>query len=814
MLVRSSLRIPAICLATVLAFVAPSPASADFQLACPQNGDAMGWAVAADGDANGDGVNDIVIGAPCAWNGSVRRAGRMLVISGATGKRLMQRRGEQEDQFFGASVAFLPGRGAKAKVVVGSPGWDGLDGGTTLTNSGRVDVYRRGLPKRFEVFGTDRQGGLGESLIALPAADGVSHDLAIGASNHRDLSGNRKGALFIVSGIDGSEISVRYGEKVNSGFSRQLAVLPDVDGEGLARLAVGSQDLNFNGVLNRGSADVVSVVDISASMPGFPIYGAKGDRLGSALAPAGDVDGDDLIDLLVGSPRADDTGLTEAGVATVTTASGDAVFSFADPELQEKAHFGAAVANTGDVDGDEIEDFAAGAPEFDRFDGGFSATDAGRVVVVSGSDGTPIWSTNGIKPGAALGQALASTDDFKGRGVGALVAGAPGDAPRGRRGAGKASIFSSDTGAALRHVRGRRGQETRIYVAGNGSSGATVKSYRAVNSTRGPSTRLTGFSAAYAMTVAVVGDDGVGVPGMIQLASANGPGSASSEIIISNAASSNRIEQRFNAFDDAVLGVNVAAGQLLGLDREQLVAVEAAVVGGMEPGDGDVRVRAFDRLDLGTAWFPYSEFVAFGADDTIVCEQTSIEQPINATGATVAVGDVFGDPKDGIEEIVVGAADGISVVRVFSSAGELLAEWCAFEPVAGIGVQVGIIDVPNNDGEQVLTVRMLESPEIRVYTGTGEAVTVPGNPNDIPIVIDGTVLDLVGAIGGYAQGADVDYDGTQEIVFVAGGTDHPVILGVELDGTLSEGFDPIEAFPTFGASGLVGLAVTDRFINK
>jgi hypothetical protein len=810
MLVFSSYRLIAATLLLTLVLLEAGPARADFQLACPQNGDAMGWAVAADGDMDRDGVNDIAIGAPCAWNGTVRRAGLAVVISGATGRVILRRRGEQESQFLGAGLAFLPGPRDKASLAVGSPGYDALVGVSIESNAGRVDVFRKGTAKLFEVIGSDRQGGLGESLVAVPALDISKYDLAIGASNHRDLSGARKGALFIVSGRDGAQISVRYGEKLNSGFSRQLALLPDGGDGGADLLAVGSQELNFNGVSNRGSVDVVSVFDTDTSVPGFPVYGAKGDRFGSGLVAAGDVDGDMLMDILVGSSHADDDGLNQAGVASVLSSDGEIIFSFSDPELQEKARFGSAVANIGDVNGDDVDDFAVGAPGFDSFDGGFNAVDAGRIVVVRGSDGYPLWSYNGTRTDSLLGQTLAGGTDYKGQGVGSVVAGAPGDYPKGRRGAGRVTIASGADGRILRRYRGKRGQETRIYVAGESTKGARAKSYKAFNSRRGSSTLLTGFSSGKAMSIAIIGDDGIGIPGEILLAAANGAGSGSSEIIIASAASSNKIERTFDAFDDAVKGVNIAAGLLLGLDREQLVAVEAKVTQG--PG-GDVRVRAFDRLDSGDDWFPYSEFVAFGGDETIVCNQTAIEQPINAGGATVAVGDVFGDPNDGIEEIVVGSAAGVPVVRVFSAAGEQLAEWCAFAPIDGIGVQVGILDTNAHDGDQVVTVPMLIAPQIRVYTGVGETVAVPGNP-ELPIAIAATTLPgLSGAIGGYAQGADVDFDGTQEIVFVAGNTDAPVVYALELDGTLTDGFKVTEAFQSFGSSGLVGLAVTDRFIN-
>jgi len=74
-------------------------------------------------DVDGDGIPDVVVGAPGASPGGLRSAGTAFVFSGATGKLLLRLDGQEADASFGASVAIagdLDGDG-RAEVLVGAP---------------------------------------------------------------------------------------------------------------------------------------------------------------------------------------------------------------------------------------------------------------------------------------------------------------------------------------------------------------------------------------------------------------------------------------------------------------------------------------------------------------------------------------------------------------------------------------------------------------------------------------------------------------------------------------------------------------------
>jgi hypothetical protein len=68
-------------------------------------GDAFGHSVASAGDADGDGVHDLVVGAPDATVGEARRTGFVRIYSGKDGRLLLHRTGDRELMHYGYAVA-------------------------------------------------------------------------------------------------------------------------------------------------------------------------------------------------------------------------------------------------------------------------------------------------------------------------------------------------------------------------------------------------------------------------------------------------------------------------------------------------------------------------------------------------------------------------------------------------------------------------------------------------------------------------------------------------------------------------------------
>lgn len=102
----------------------------------------------------------------------------------------------------------------------------------------------------------------------------------------------------------------------------------------------------------------------------------------------------------------------------------NAALIFEHPNPQAGANFGAAIAEVGDVNGDGIPDLLVGAPLQD-VDG---RTDQGQAFVISGDDGTLLFTLDNPTPqaGAQFGSALARTGDIDGDGKLDFLVGAPG----------------------------------------------------------------------------------------------------------------------------------------------------------------------------------------------------------------------------------------------------------------------------------------------------------------------------------------------------------------------------------------------------
>jgi hypothetical protein len=215
-----------------------------------------------------------------------------------------------------------------------------------------------------------------------------------------------------------------------------------------------------------------------------------GANFGTAIAEVGDVNGDGTPDLLIGAPLQDVEGSTDQGQAYVISgADGTLLLTLNDPNPQADAHFGSALAGTGDIDGDGNGDFLVGAPGKNvGACGKFSGTDGcsvGQAFVFSGSDGSLLWTLNHPTPsaGSFFGSAVASHSDLTGDSIPELIIGAPGQyigvfVPS------QAFVFNGKTGDLLLtfddpngvEVESLVGQTFGSVVASVGDLGGTVAS--------------------------------------------------------------------------------------------------------------------------------------------------------------------------------------------------------------------------------------------------------------------------------------------------------------------------------------------------
>ncbi len=306
--------------------------------------DVFGWSVAFLGDLNGDGVGDIAVGAPGDDDeGRDRGAVWIVFLYGDGTVKGYQKISASTGEFTGAltngdsfgyalaAVGDLDGDGT-VELAVGAPGDD--DGGNeagavwilslsgpgsspgTVVRSEKISMLLGGLSGCLAPG--DAFGSALCSIASVPG-DGL-YDLAVGAPGD-DGDGVDQGSVWLLSltAVGWVQTETRIGNPESSAlvaledgdaFGRSLAAPGDISGDGLPDLAVGAPGHRDWGssrgavwVLALDSAGAVLGSRLNCSAEGG-FLGAVGpnDRFGQALASLGDLDGDGLVDLLVGAP--------------------------------------------------------------------------------------------------------------------------------------------------------------------------------------------------------------------------------------------------------------------------------------------------------------------------------------------------------------------------------------------------------------------------------------------------------------------------------------------------------------------------------
>jgi tRNA A37 threonylcarbamoyladenosine biosynthesis protein TsaE len=366
------------------------------------NGDMFGSAVAAIGDLDGDGNEDMVVGAPSQFgsgnpgavfvqfmnaNGTVKASQR---ISSGVGNGPALTAGD----YFGRAVAALGDLNGDGITDI-AVGADKDDSGGY--NRGAVHVLflnANGTVKASQKIAHTLGGGpallnndrFGISIASLGDFDGDGiADLAVGAAGD-DTGGSYTGAVHVL--LLNANGTVKSRQKIASGtpgapllaqgdaFGIGVASLGDLDGDRVTDLAVGAFFDNTGGA-DRGAVHVLflnsdgtvkSSRKIASGTSGLPLLN-NGDYFGRAVASLGDLDGDGVTDLAVGAYR-DDTGGTGRGALHVLLLNGNGTVKQSSkiahntgggPALANDSRFGSSVAALGDLDGDGIVDLAVGA---------------------------------------------------------------------------------------------------------------------------------------------------------------------------------------------------------------------------------------------------------------------------------------------------------------------------------------------------------------------------------------------------------------------------------------------------------------------
>jgi hypothetical protein len=368
-------------------------------------GDEAGIAVAGGADLDGDGYDDLVIGARHEST-SASQAGAVYVIYGSPGLEGDITLGDtaEMDVLTGEYAADKAGRIVSVGEVSGDAYPDLLIAAPSADPSGDLSGTA------YIVFGPPSSGSPADADVKFTGRTGYNYagvditsgdvdgdgagDVFIGAIGN-DVGGANSGTIYVLYGdlVAGTVTAASVadyitGEEDNDEIGTPIRAM-DLNGDGVDELLIGAAS-NDGGGANSGAVYVVegpisgalSLADADIKYNGE----SAGDKLGTSLSPAGDIDGDGTLDFVTGAVFDDaagaDCGAAYVVLGDIASIGGDIseVASLKIVGESSNDNFGANIAADGDIDGDGTNDFIIAAPTTD-----IVADSSGTVYVFYGS---------------------------------------------------------------------------------------------------------------------------------------------------------------------------------------------------------------------------------------------------------------------------------------------------------------------------------------------------------------------------------------------------------------------------------------------
>lgn len=314
--------------------------------------DTFGAAIASVGDVNGDGRDDFVVSGP-EFSLPQASSGRAQLLSGLDFSELEFLVGAGFGDRLGVSVAGLGD--------INSDGAADWGAGAPLGGSNGYARIMKSTTGTFLSFGGAFPGdrfGISMTGLGDVSGDGVP-DFAIGADQANTTIGARTGYVMIINGATESLMRTDFGSAAGDQFGASLVGVGDVNNNGTGDYLVGAPG---NG------AGYARLVDGGNGLTIQQFFGdTASDQFGRAVAVVSDMDSDGLSDLAVGAPAEAAIPARSGYLRVFSSGTGAVLFTSADGPGTEGDAFGFSIVDLGDIAPlDGVSDLLVGAPRDDN----------------------------------------------------------------------------------------------------------------------------------------------------------------------------------------------------------------------------------------------------------------------------------------------------------------------------------------------------------------------------------------------------------------------------------------------------------------
>jgi MYXO-CTERM domain-containing protein len=373
----------------------------------------FGWSVGGAGDLNGDGYDEIVVGAPF-YSASTGRA--FVYLGSATGPATTA-----SYTFTGAYTYCYFGRSVDGAGDVNGDGYDDLVIGSEGWNYsyGRVYVWYGSSTGLAATADRIIEGTSSNYLgYAVAGAGDVNHDgyddVIAGAWGYATHTGAAYVYHGSATGLSSTASTTMIGPATYAAFGRDVNGAGDVNGDGYDDILVGA--FNHNAAAGYVEVHHGSPTGISSTAARALDGATTGDEFGFVVSGAGDVNNDGYDDIVISAPSYS----SSTGRVAIYHGSASGIGATATTEIPglTGSHFGYSVSGAGDIDDDGYDDIVVGAPYY--------SSNAGLVRTYYGSSSgiSTTYTGTGTGPSSSLfGFAVAGAGDTTGDGRSDVLAG-------------------------------------------------------------------------------------------------------------------------------------------------------------------------------------------------------------------------------------------------------------------------------------------------------------------------------------------------------------------------------------------------------